>query len=250
VSQERTQPPRQFGEDEVAEILRRTSQLEQKKKLERPTLTQSEIETLAQESGLDPAMVKRAIEQMERDRGSKSFASRFVGGPTRHVFERELDGEITTEHHEQLAEAIRRVASERGLTSHVSTVGRSLTWTANNNQRNGIPLQLTVFPRDGKTILRLEFSTGQVAGGLFGGLMGGLGGGLGTNLLWILPVTGHLPWYTGVAAFAGVFGGAWGLARLIYGAIVNSSRRQAELMMDTLERAVSSLSLRAARGPG
>ena len=44
MSQQRTQPPRQYGAEEVQEILQRTSSLERKKQLDRPTLQLSEIE--------------------------------------------------------------------------------------------------------------------------------------------------------------------------------------------------------------
>ena len=55
MSQQRTQPPRQYGADEGPEILQRTSRLGRKKQLERPSLQLSEIEAIAREAGLDPS---------------------------------------------------------------------------------------------------------------------------------------------------------------------------------------------------
>ena len=208
---ERSQPPRQYGSDEVQEILRRTSSLERKKQLERPTLALSEIEAIAKEAGLDPALVRRAAQELEQKQGEKSLATRLAGAPLRHVIEREVEGELTSAMHEPLAAEIRSVMGSAGAMSQISSVGRSLTWSSFSRKRGSA--ELSLFPREGKTIIRFEVNTGQLAGGLFGGLMGGFGGGLGTNLAWILPVVAHLPWYAGAAGFGASLVGAFGLAR-------------------------------------
>jgi hypothetical protein len=236
MAQQRTQQPRQYGAEEVQEILQRTASLERKKQLERPTLSLDEIETIAREAGLDPALVRRAAQEFEQKSGEKSASSRFVGAPLRQVFEREVDGEVTAAMHEQLASDLKAALGDRAMLGQVSAVGRALTWTA--VARKGGGAELSIFPREGKTVIRLEVNFGQVAGGLFGGLMGGLGGGLGVNLLWLLPTVGHLPWYAGVGAFGAVVAGAWGLARLLYGAIANRTTRRVAEVMETLEQRV------------
>lgn len=87
-------------------------------------------------------------------------------------------------------------------------------------------------------MIRIEVNSSQLAGGLFGGLMGGLGGGLGTNLAWMLPTIGHLPWYSGVAGFSAVLVGAWGFARVLYSTAVGRLNGRIEGLLDTLERRV------------
>lgn len=232
---ERTQPERQYAADEVQEILQRAASLEQKKQHERPMLTANEIEHIAKESGLDPAMVKRAISEFQVKSTEQSLGTRLAGAPLKRVFEREVDGEITTAVHETLAQEIRAALGSTALMSQVSAVGRTLTWTGFG--KRGV-IELNVFPRDGKTVIRLSVNSGQLAGGLFGGMLGGIGGGLGVNLLWILPTAAHLPWYAGVAGFAATIVGAWGLARTIYVAASSSLARRCEELMDTLERTV------------
>jgi hypothetical protein len=235
MSQQRTQPPRQYGADEVQEILQRTSSLERKKQLERPTLAIEEIEAIAKEAGLDPSLVRRAAQELEVKKSEKTWSAKLAGGPLRHVFEREVDGEITVAMHEQLAHEIKAAMGPSMTLGTLSSVGRSLNWTSISKQGSA---ELSLFPRDGKTVIRIEVNTAQFAGGIFGGLMGGLGGGLGLNLLWILPVTGHLPWYTGVGAMGAVVTGAWALARTIYGLTAGRLTRRADGVMDTLERRV------------
>lgn len=232
---ERTRPERQYGADEVQEILQRAAQLEQKKQLERPMLSAKEIEHIAKESGLDPAMVKRAISEFEVKNAEHSLGTRLAGAPLKRVFEREVDGEITTAVHETLAREIRAALGSAALMSQVSAVGRTLTWTGFS--KRGV-VELEVFPRDGKTVIRLSVDSRQLAGGLFGGLIGGIGGGLGVNLLWMLPTVAHLPWYAGVAGFAATIVGAWGLARTIYVVASSSIGKRCEGLMDTLERSV------------
>lgn len=248
---ERSQPPRQYGSDEVQEILRRTSSLERKKQLERPTLALSEIEAIAKEAGLDPALVRRAAQELEQKQGEKSLATTLAGAPLRHVIEREVEGELTSAMHEQLAAEIRSVMGSAGAMSQISSVGRSLTWSSFSRKRGSA--ELNIFPREGKTVIRFEVNTGQLAGGLFGGLMGGFGGGLGTNLAWILPVVAHLPWYAGAAGFGASLVGAFGLARLIYGLSVSRMDSRIETVMDKLELrvrgAVSPSSRREATPP-
>jgi hypothetical protein len=229
---ERTQPERQYGTEEVQEILQRAASLERQKKLERPMLSANEIETIAKESGLDPEMVKRAIAEFEVKSSPRSLASRLAGGPLKRIFEREVEGEITVASHESLAAEIRAALGSTSLMGQVSTVGRALTWTGYSTR--GV-IELNVFPRDGKTVIRLSSDTSQLAGGLFGGLIGGLGGGLGVNLAWILPVTAHTPWYAGAAGLVATVVGAWGLARTIYTLSTSSLVRRCEGLMDKLE---------------
>jgi hypothetical protein len=236
MAQQRTQPPRQYGAEEVQEILQRTASLERKKQLERPTLGLDEIEAIAKEAGLDPALVRRAAQEFEQKSGEKSAGSRFVGAPLRQVFEREVDGEVSAAMHEQLANDIKTTLGARAMMGQVSSVGRIITWTA--IARKGGGAELSIFPRDGKTIIRIEVNYSQVAGGIFGGLMGGLGGSLGVNLLWLLPTVAQLPWYAGVGALGAAMAGSWGLARLIYGAIANRTARRVDEVMETLEKRV------------
>ena len=181
---------------------------------------------------MDPALVRRAAQEFEQKRGETSAGAKFIGAPLRQVFERELDGEITAAAHEALAAEIRSLMGPHAIVGHVSVIGRTLTWSGLSRAGK---IELSVFPREGKTVIRLEVNSSQLAGGLFGGLMGGIGGGLGMNLLWMLPTMAQLPWYSGVGGLAATLVGAWGFARLLYGAAAGRVTRRAEGFMDKLE---------------
>jgi hypothetical protein len=235
MSSQRTQPPRQYGAEEVQEILQRTSSLERKKQLERPTMELAEIEAIAKEAGLDPALVRRAAQEFEQKKGETSLGARLAGAPLRHALEREVDGELTVTCHEALATELRTRLGRDAVMGQVAAVGRTLTWTSFS--RTG-KLEVHVFPRDGKTVIRVEADCSQLAGGVFGGLMGGLAGGLGTNVAWMLPTMAHLPMYTGAAGFAAVLVGSFGLSRSIFRAAVGKQGRTLEALVDTLEQTV------------
>jgi hypothetical protein len=85
---EKTRPPStNYDERGVAELLRRASALDQKRKLARPTLTLQEVE--------------------------ETVWTRLAGAPLTHTVERVIDGELSTDDHEAVAAAIRT----RGPTS-------------------------------------------------------------------------------------------------------------------------------------
>ena len=184
---------------------------------------------------MDPALVRRAAQELEQKHGQNSLGARLAGAPLRHVLERETEGELTVASHEVLATAMRATLGRGALLGQVSAVGRTLTWSSISRVGK---LEVQIFPRDGKTVIRVEADSSQLAGGLFGGLMGGLGGGLGANLAWILPVAAHLPWYSGPAALSAVLVGSWALARTIYVVAVGNQGRKLEALVDMLERHV------------
>ena len=128
----------------------------------------------------------------------------FLGSPTRLEYEVVVDGEMPTSDYDLLLDVIRRHIGETGS---LGTVGRSFTWQA-AGRRN---LQVSVFPRGGKTTIRVTENLRNVAGGLFGGIMGGYGGG--TSGVWVgIGVASHSP-LLGVALWLANLSLAYGIAR-------------------------------------
>lgn len=170
---------RRFNEKEVAQIIKRASELQQE---EAPTdsangMSLTELEQVAREAGLDPALVRRAATDLDT-RITDQSPSRFIGAPTRLTLERTIPGEIPTDEYETLVLEMNRVL---GLVGSASTHGRTLQRTAQGVDRRRVSsrmVQITITPRHGRTTIRIEEPLGTLAGGLFGGLMGGLGGGL------------------------------------------------------------------------
>jgi serine/threonine-protein kinase len=104
--------------------------------------------------------------------GSKK-TNPFTGGRTLISFEVIVDGEVPADDYDLFVDLIRRETGEAG---QVGSVGRSFTWQTGtmNDKRT---LEVSFFPRNGKTTIRVSERIGKLAGALFGGIMGGYGGG-------------------------------------------------------------------------
>jgi eukaryotic-like serine/threonine-protein kinase len=159
---------------------------------------------------------------------SKSVAPRrfgenlFLGAPTNIVCEVEAPKEVGAEDLEVLALMIQRAIGDPG---HVSSLGRSLHWSAAQQQRR---LQISIVPRNGRTIIRADERLQPLIGGLFGGIIGGGGGGVGGGVgiplgiaLWHSPVAG-------LSLFGAAVAGAYVTARTLFVSI--RGRRERELV--------------------
>lgn len=228
-----------FDERQVAEILRRTAALDQKRKLERPTLTLEEIETIAKEAGLDPALVRRAVDELKHE-PEQSVWAKLAGAPLSRTIERVVDGELTTDDHEALAVSIREALGQpSGFPVQVSALGRSLSVTTFSTA--GL-VDVQVTPKDGTTRVRVTVNARQVAGGIFGGIIGGVGGGLGSNVAWLVPLwltkAGYSPEVGVVGGAVGLLttvAGAWSFARWLFVGRAKAMHARAEQLAETLE---------------
>jgi hypothetical protein len=222
---------RTYSEKQVAEILQRAARLERGRALQSPALSLAEIEAIARESGLDPAMVRLAARSLDASQSERSTAARLMGAPVQRTIERVIDGELTLEHHEGLVADLRgAVSGSARRPTHVSSVGRTLTLSG---MSGAAMVELSLTPRGGKTYLRIDVSNRQAAGGLFGGLMGGLGGGMMPLVFGAAQAT-HLGAAGTVLALGGLLGGAFALARTIFSWSSNSNYRKFEQLADKL----------------
>ena len=94
-----------------------------------------------------------------------------AGSPMSIVFELVIPREARSDDFEVLVAIIRK---EMGDPGNISTLGRSLVWSAQGSQRK---IVVSVVPRDGNTTIRVDERLGPLAGALFGGIVGGAGGG-------------------------------------------------------------------------
>ncbi len=228
---------RSYGEEEVATILHRAAQLERDRGSTGGVLALEEIEAVARETGIDTALVRQAARELEEGTG-EGIGATIAGAPLRRTIERVVRGEIGAEHHERLAAEIREVLSSSAVGSRwmlpggISTIGRTLTLSGFTGTS---AIEVTVAPRDGRTVIRLGSDRSQLAGGLFGGIVGGVGGGFGANVGWMIPALLHLPWVTGLAGAALVVFGAYALARGIFVTNARGLDRRLEALADRLE---------------
>src|SRR5215213_11680812 len=224
-------PSRRFNEKEVAQIIKRASELQQEESpIESSTgMSLVELEQVAREAGLDPSLVRRAATDLDT-RVSDKRPSAFIGAPTALMLERTIDGEVSADEYEALVLEIQR---ELGGVGSASTFGRSLQWTMRGVDRRRVSsriVQVTVTPRNGRTTIRIEEPLGQLAGGLFGGLMGGLGGGTSGIMMGIGMGVFHSA-AIAVGLIGGFVTGSYVLARTIFGRM---SRGRGERMQQLM----------------
>jgi serine/threonine protein kinase len=147
--------------------------------------------------------------------------SPWAGAPSSIAYEVVVDGEMSEQDFDQLAETVRRTLSDVGV---VGSMGRSFTWSASDPKRR---VHVTVQMRGGRTTIRVAETLRQLMGSVFGGGVGGFGGGFGGSLFGILMgATGGAAEIAFPAA-AAVVGVAYAGSRSVYKGIVRS--RQAEL---------------------
>lgn len=227
---------RRYTDQEVALVIKRAAELQVKEAqsaaAEERGLSLPELEQIAREAGLDPALVRRAATEIDT-RHTTAGPSRFLGAPSILTLERTIDGEVPIEEYEPIVAEIRRVFNDVGF---VSMLGRSFAWSSagaqhGRHQRGG-HVNITVSPRNGRTTIRVEESLRPVAGGLFGGIMGGAGGGTsGMTIAAGVGVFHSLA--AGIGMWAVVLAGTYGLARTIFTRV---ARSRGERLQDVMER--------------
>ena len=236
-------PSRRYNEKEVADIIKRASELQQVESTTESTtgMSLAELEQVAREAGLDPALVRRAASDLDT-RVSDRKPSAFIGAPTNLVLERTIDGEIPVDEYESLVLEIQR---EIGGVGSASGLGRSLVWTMTAHDHRRAPtrtVQVTITPRNGRTTIRIEEPLRPLTGRLFGGVMGaGLGSGgivmgIGMSLFDSMPVA--------LGLVGGVVGASYLVARTVLGRMVRSRGERLERLMSRLAERVAATAVR------
>ena len=166
--------------------------------------------------------------------GTKSVAVRtaehnhLVGAPLSIIREIEIPVEVRAEDFEVLALMIQRGVGDPG---HVSVLGRSMHWSAAQQQRR---LQISIVPRNGRTIIRADERLQPLVGGLFGGIVGGVGGGAGGGAALPLGIALMHSAAAGFGFFGATVVGAYVLARTLYVSIRGSRERDLSNLLDEL----------------
>jgi serine/threonine-protein kinase len=174
------------------------------------------------------------IDRTPRGRGWNSLS----GYPTSIEFEVVVDGEMPEDDFDLLVDIIRAQTGEAGI---VSAVGRSFAWQTHPGKRN---MQVSVFPRNGRTTIRVSESLRGAAGGLFGGIIGGVGGG-SMGIWGGMAGAMHAPLF-GLTMWAGTVAASYVTARGFFGMV---SRRRDRVLRTLAERLAAAVqeSIAAAR---
>jgi serine/threonine-protein kinase len=170
-----------------------------------------------------PALAPAALDAVE---DQSPDANIFAGAPMSVQLEIRIPGEVREEEFEYLVEIIRQELDDAG---HVGTLGRTLTWSSSNKQRQA---RVSIMPRGGETIVRAGERMGHLAGAIFGGVMGGGGGGLTGPTIAMTVEAFHSAPIT-LAAVGTVLATVYGVART---AFVLGVRRRERVLRRLLAR--------------
>lgn len=217
---------RRYSDQDVAFILKRAVALDDEKAPveTRHGITLPDLREIAQEVGIDPAMVDQAAEELNRQ-GSRT--ARAVATETAVVKEiRSVPRELDAVGVRDVLWTIDRATSEKGS---VSDVSGEIRWSSTGPFRS---TRVTIKPLEDETILSVERSLRDtkepllglpaIFGGVLGLLIGADGGEAGSAIM-----VGML------MAIAGFFvgGGLWQL-------VLDHHIQQARSLMDETVRAV------------
>ncbi|MEO8334954.1 MAG: hypothetical protein ABI664_08280 [bacterium] len=244
-------PSRRYNEKEVALIIKQASELQEAEAPGDSSAGMSlvELEQIARETGLDPALIRRAAADIDT-RVTDRTPSRFLGAPSTLRLERTIDGEISPDEYESLVLEIQRTIGGMGS---ASTLGRSLQWTSAGTGRrrlSGRMVQVTVTPKNGRTTIRIEEPVSQVARAIFAASMGGIGMGM-------MPLVSVGAGYVGttiagpagavgaaIAGGAAFLGATYLFARTVFNRIVSSRGETLQTLMSRLAEHVATNAVR------
>ncbi len=237
---------RRYNEKEVALIIKHASELQEADAPGESSAEMSleELEQIARETGLDPALIRRAASDLDT-RVTDRKPSRFLGAPSTLRLERTIDGEVSPDEYETLVLEIQRAIGGMGS---ASTLGRTLQWTSAGTGRRrltGRLVQVTLTPRNGRTTIRIEEPVSQVARALFAASMGGFGMGLMPLVAVGAGTLGTSVAGPAAAASAAVAGGAaflgatYMFARTIFRRVVSSRGETLQTLMSRLAEHVA-----------
>ena len=174
---------RRFDDERVAEILRRAVDLQHEgavPALRGEGLSQSELERVASEAGIDPAFVRRAIEEsgpVEEDTGH----SRFLGEVKTIEVTGMLDGEVGPEAIRRMIEEVQRTFADTAAPNYTDS---SATWTGSSATAASrlSNMMVAITARNGRTEIRITERLDNLSVVLFGALaVGGSGVGIGIS---------------------------------------------------------------------
>lgn len=217
-----------FSDEDGALILQRAAELQER---DGRSLSLAELESAAAEAGIDTALVRRAAAELAVRPPTMPAAAPHRGGalgaPLRLLHERVLAGEPSPHEAE---EALREIRRQLGTAGRLDATGRELSWS-NPRGRN---IRVSIVPRAGGRIIRVEERLGELGGGLFLGMalpmtFAGLG--------FILPICIAVLEMPVLIPVALVLWGAlaFGLARTIFKTVARQRDQELRALADGLE---------------
>ncbi len=229
-------PARRYTEKEVARLLDRATELQshETRAPDHDGLTLGELELIAREAGIDPALLQQAASELDRRPELSGWGPRLAGEVVNLVLERTFEGELDSSGLEALVPLVNIAADTTG---NVSLVGRTLNFSG-GGQQSSRAIQVLISSRDGRTQLRVEERYGQLAGGLFGGIVGGAGTGIGIGVGAGVGATLGSALFT-VAFPVAALAATYGIARYAFRSVVRRRRNALSTLVEQVGAAVA-----------
>lgn len=174
---------RVYSEKEVAELLRRTAELQQR--TARPNnsgLTLDELESVAVEAGLDPKMLRMAAQEMHLPKTGQLLLSADTT-KTHNLVDRWIEGAISQEQWDDVVASLRfRFDTDLGRamgmphygTSEENSKGRNFEWK--HTSMSGVETRIILQPGDGgyrmQMSQRVGWASNTTEGIAYGSLVG------------------------------------------------------------------------------
>jgi serine/threonine protein kinase len=244
-------PGTALGDREVRDLIRRAAELDAAHVTEDGALTIGGVERIAAEAGIPPARVRAAAAELSGP-GASVPAEAGVPLPARItavplpetsgkiVIEREIDGEVPRDSHEDLVAEIHRVL---GFVGSVSMVGSSLQWSGRLPGFVGRDVRVLIARERGKTRVRVEEHIELRGGSIFVPGWGAAAGGLVT--LGLVKLLG-LPDEAALLAIPAAGGGAITMVSTVINGLARRRKPELKMLADRLAETAS----RAALPPG
>lgn len=160
-------PNRTYTEQEIKELLERTAELQsqskQKASTASPGLTLTELESIAEESGLDPALLQRAALEMNADPARTGFE---VQTSTHVNAQRLVSGELSDEEWDEIVFELRDIYDSSMEMTDMGSYGQGTATRAGRNfewrhtSLSGIHTRISIRPFKGGTKIDLSQRVG------------------------------------------------------------------------------------------
>lgn len=155
--------------DTTREVLERASELDLESPMAEGALSIGTIEQVAAEAGIAPDHVRAAIQQVRPATASPELSSdpgaivatsctQVDNRAERISAQRLVEGEIPASEHEALASEIQRAIGQAG---HVTSLGRSFTWTSTSQSAGDPRVLVTMMAEDGQSRIVVEQGRGN-----------------------------------------------------------------------------------------
>jgi hypothetical protein len=228
---------RRYSNTEVKDIVARAAEMEASNPTTSGAMTIGGVQAIAAEVGISGDLVRSAAGAVEPPAASLAALTMpqpnpFIGGPTRLLYERLVDGEVPDAEFPLMVDEIRRLLGNVG---QVSQLGRSFSWSTARGSGTGREIEVAVVVRGGQTRITIQERLGNLIGGVFGGIGGGMGGGGMGPIMGIMFGALHAPGVTAAVVVPLWLAMTYAIARTTYH--YNAKRRTQELaqLADRLE---------------